>query len=65
MSRESTNTTLGIIIAEDNVIWSLKVRMPGSSLLYVPLIEAKEESSDYINAQAVFKALCRTGNPKL
>lgn len=53
MSGESTNTTLGIIIAEDNIIWSLKVEMPGSSLLHFPLIDAKEESSDSVSAQEV------------
>lgn len=53
MSEESTNTTLGIITAEDSIIWSLKVAMPGSSLLHFPLIDAKEESSDSVNAQAL------------
>lgn len=45
--------TLGIIIAEDNIIWSLKVEVPGSSRLRFPVIAAKEESSDSVNAQAV------------
>lgn len=54
MSGESTNMTLGIITAEDNIIWSLKIKMPGSSLLHFPLIEAREESSDSIIVQPVF-----------
>lgn len=54
MSRESTNMTLGIIITEDSIIWRLKVKMPGSSLVHFPLIEIKEGSSDSINVQPAF-----------
>lgn len=53
VSGESTNTTLGIITAEDSIIWSLKVEMPGSSLLHFSLIDAKEESSGSVNVQAL------------
>lgn len=53
LSGESSSMTLGIIIAEDNIIWSLKVEVPGSSRLPFPGIAAKEESSDSVNAQAV------------
>lgn len=53
LSGESSSMTLGIIIAEDNIIWSLKVEVPGSSRLRFLVIAAKEESSDSVNAQAV------------
>ena len=54
VSGESTTMTLGIITAEDSIIWSLKVEMPGSSLLsHFPLIDAREESSGTVNAQTL------------
>lgn len=57
MSRESTIVTLGITSAQDNIIWRLKVKMPGSSLSHFPLIEIKEGSPDSNNGQPAFKSL--------
>lgn len=63
MSGESTNMTLGIIIAEDNVIWSLKVGCLAHLCFMFPWLKPKKKAQILLMLGNFLKPYVEQGTP--